>query len=261
MKVLRLSLFKRVAFYVALIIIWELIYKIGVEYLSIWKPYSFSSPIQVFRVLIDMVMDKTLLIAIISSIYRMIIGYSISLIIGMVVGLVIVNFRYIDENLSPIILGLQTLPNVCWLPFAILWYGLNEKAIFFIIAIGSTFAITIAVEAGIKNINPIYIKSAKTMGAIGIKMYLYVILPAALPSIINGMKQGWSFAWRALIAGEMFVACGGLGQILMIGRDISDISSIMATMLVIILLGIAFDKLIFAKIEYSIRCRWGFDRN
>lgn len=248
---------KKILFYVILIAIWELVYRIGVDVLNIWEPYTFPSPISVFKTLFSLILDNTLGVAVLASMKRIIVGYAISIIIGTVLGMIIVNFKYLDENLSALILGLQTLPSICWLPFAILWYGLNEKAIIFVIAIGSTFAVTIAIESGIKNINPLYLRAAKTLGAKGFKTYWNVIIPASLPSVISGMKQGWSFAWRALMAGEMLSATKGLGQVLEQGRDLADISQVMAVMIVIIVLGLVVDKLIFGKIESDIRYKWG----
>lgn len=241
--------------------IWELVYKVGVEVLGIWKPYTFPSPVAVLKTLVGLILDNTLSIAVLASIKRIVVGYSISVLIGMVIGLTIVRYKYLDENFSALILGLQTLPSICWLPFAILWYGLNESAIIFVIAVGSTFAISIAIESGIKNVNPLYIRAARTMGANGIKIYWNVILPAALPNVISGLKQGWSFAWRALMAGEMLSATKGLGQVLMVGRDLADISQVMAVMIVIIVLGLTVDKLIFGRAEANIRHKWGLNRS
>lgn len=248
---------KKILFYLILITIWELVYKIGVDYLEVWKPYTFPSPIDVFKTLYGLIIDNTLGIAIVASLKRILVGFFISILIGSTIGLTIVRFKYLDENLSALILGLQTLPSICWLPFAILWYGLNESAIIFVIAIGSTFAISIAIESGIKNVNPLFIRAAKTMGANGIKIYWNVILPASLPNIVSGLKQGWSFAWRALMAGEMLSATKGLGQVLMVGRDLADISQVMAVMVVIVVLGLGVDKLFFGRIEKSIRYKWG----
>lgn len=225
-----------------------------------WKAYIFPSPIAVFTTLWGLVADGTLAIAVLASAKRILLGYFISIIIGILVGLAIVRFKYLDENVSPLILGLQTLPSICWLPFSILWYGLNESAIIFVIAVGSTFAVSIAIESGMKNINPIFVRAAKTMGAKGFKLYWNVIIPASLPSIISGLKQGWSFAWRALMAGEMISATKGLGQVLMVGRDLADISQVMAIMIVIVVLGVAVDKLIFGRIEMDIRQKWGLDK-
>lgn len=240
-----------------MVAIWELIYKLNVEYLEIWKAYSFPSPIDVTKTLLNLIGDNMLSIAIAASLKRVIIGYIISIVIGLILGIIMVKFKYIDENLTPLILGLQTLPSICWLPFAILWYGLNESSIIFVVVIGSVFSIAIAVESSIKNINPIYLKVAKTLGAKGRRIYIDVLIPASLPEIVSGMKQGWSFAWRALMAGEMLSATTGLGQILMIGRDLSDISQVVAIMLVIIVLGLIVEKLLFGQLEKNIRNRWG----
>lgn len=243
-----------------LLIIWEVVYRVGVEYLEIWKPYMFPSPITVIKTLFDLIKDNTLGVAILASMKRIIVGYSISLLIGVAIGLTIVRFKYLDENLSPVILGLQTLPSICWLPFSMLWFGLNESAIIFVITIGSTFAISLAIVSGIKNVNPLYLRAAKTMGASGFNVYKNVTIPASLPNVISGMKQGWSFAWRALMAGEMLSATKGLGQVLSIGRDLADMSQVMAVMVVIIILGLMVDKLIFGRLESNIRQRWGLDR-
>jgi NitT/TauT family transport system permease protein len=254
------GIFKKILFYLILLIIWELVYRIGVEALRIWKPYIFPSPLSVFKTLFSLIADNTLGIAILASLKRIVVGYAISIVIGIFIGLTIVRFKYLDENFSALILGLQTLPSICWLPFSILWFGLNESAIIFVIAVGSTFAVSIAIESGIKNVNPLYIRAARTMGATGVKAYWNVIIPAALPSVISGMKQGWSFAWRALMAGEMLSATKGLGQVLMVGRDLADISQVMAVMVVIVILGLTVDRLIFGRIEENVRHRWGLNR-
>ena len=244
-----------------LIILWTLIYNIFVVKLELWKPYVFPSPKDVFLTLEALIKDKTLFFGIISSLQRLIIGFGISLVIGVVLGVIIVRYSYLRENVRDLVLGLQTLPSVAWIPFSILWFGLSEATIIFVIAIGSTFAIAIATEDGIKNVNPQFLKAAKTMGIKGQKLYFKVVLPAALPMIVSGMKQGWSFAWRALMAGEMLVGTKGLGYILMVGRDLADISQVVAVMIVIILLGILIEKLVFVKIESNLREKWGLNKD
>ncbi len=133
-------------FYLILIAIWELAYELGVDYFRIWKDYIFPSPLTVFFTLVELITDHTLPIAILASARRIVIGYFISTVIGITLGLALVRFKYLDEQVSSLILGLQTLPSICWLPFAVLWYGLNESAIIFVIAIGSAFAVAIAIE-------------------------------------------------------------------------------------------------------------------
>jgi NitT/TauT family transport system permease protein len=136
--VLAVGIIKKVTFYIALLIFWEITYKVGVEYLHIWKSYSFSSPVSVFMAFVKLIKDNnTLGIAIFISIRRVVIGYFISVALGTTLGLIVVRFKYLESNLSPLLLGFQTLPNVCWIPFAILWFGLNESAIIFVVTIGS----------------------------------------------------------------------------------------------------------------------------
>ena len=167
-------------------------------------------------------------------------------------GLLINHFKYLQKNLKPIVLGIQTLPSVCWVPFSILWFGLSTQAILFVVVMGSAFSIAISVDNAIKNVQPIYTKAALTMGAGKGQLYRHVIFPASLPELISGMKQGWSFAWRALMAGEVMTTSIGLGQTLIMGRDLADIDQVMLVMLVIVLVGIIIDKCIFSVIENRV---------
>lgn len=224
-----------------------------------WNTNVIPSPISVFILIIRLFETKMLIYAILSSMRRLIIGYLISVVIGSALGFLMIRFKYIEENFSSLILGLQTLPNLAWVPFAILWFGYGETTIIFVIAIGSIFSISLAIDSGIKNINPIYLKAAKTMGAKGYKLYSNVIIPAALPNLMSGFKEGWSFAWRGLISGEMLVSAKGLGEILLKGKDASNMSQIVAVMLVILILGLVIDKFVFGRIEGSIRYRWGLN--
>lgn len=188
----------------------------------------------------------------INSLVRGITGYFIAVIIGVITGLLISHFNYLQKNLKPVVLGVQTLPSVCWVPFSILWFGLSANAILFVIIMGSAFSIAISVDNSIKNIQPIYIKAALTMGANKKQMYTNVIFPASLPELVSGLKQGWSFAWRALMAGEVMTTSTGLGQTLIMGRDLADINQVMLVMVVIVVVGIIIDKCIFSVIENRI---------
>ncbi|KHD34996.1 sulfate ABC transporter permease [Clostridium acetobutylicum] len=254
------GIFRRVLFYIILIAIWELIYKVFVDILGVWKAYTFPSPGEVYNALAYLVKDNTLFIATGASLTRLVIGYIIALFIGIALALVCIKYKYLDENLTPLMLGLQTLPSVCWIPFAILWYGIDERSIIFVTVVGSLFSIAISTISGVKNVNPIYVKAARTMGARGKNLYFDVVIPSALPEIISGMRQGWSFAWRALMAGEMLSATKGLGQVLTAGRELGDISQVMAVMIIIIAFGLIFDKLLFEKVEKNIRYKCGLEK-
>lgn len=254
------NIIEKIVFFLILILVWECIHFIFVVWLQLWKPYTFPSFFQVVETLGHLMKNNVLFIAIVASLKRVLFGYGLSIILGGILGLVMVQFKYLAKHLSSLILGFQTLPSVCWLPFAILWFGLNENAIIFVIAIGSVFAISLAVQAGILSINPLYIKAGWTLGASGWKKFVYIIAPASFPAILSGLKQGWSFAWRALMAGEMLSATKGLGQILMVGRDLGDISQVMAVMLVIVVIGLIVDRFVFYQLERRLHEKWGLDQ-
>lgn len=158
------------------------------------KPYSVPSPLGVLESVGQLFRNGTLLSAVGYSLLRAVGGFLIAIVIGVIFGILILNFDFLQRNLKPLILGIQTLPSICWVPFAILWFGLGEAAILFVVVMGSTFSIALSIENGVKNVSPIYIKAAKTMGITPWKLYYKVIFPAALPSFIGGLKQGWSFA-------------------------------------------------------------------
>lgn len=239
-------------FYMMTIAVWELAYRFA----------GFPSPLIIVEEIRRLSGNNTLGIAIFISLKRLITGYFISLSIGLPLGVVMTKLKHSGKSLSKIIAALQTMPNVCWVPFAILWYGTNEKAILFVIVIGSVFAISMATESGIKNLNPTHLRVAKMSGARGYMLYKDVIIPAALPAIISGLKQGWAFAWRGLIAGEMIgSSMNGLGQILGEGRKAGNINQIVAVMLVIILLGLLFDKFVFDRIQETVNRKFGLTEN
>lgn len=238
-----------ILFLIILVAAWQGFYWVFVDLLAWCKPYSVPSPGGVAERFLQLCSDGSLLEATGNSLLRGIAGYAIAVVLGVVLGLVMNRFQYLQKNLKPLVLGVQTLPSVCWVPFSILWFGLSTEAILFVVVMGSAFSIAISVDNAIKNVLPIYTKAALTMGAGRRQLYLHVILPASLPELVSGMKQGWSFAWRALMAGEVMTTSIGLGQTLIMGRDLADINQVMLVMLVIVLVGILIDKCIFSVIE------------
>lgn len=238
-----------IIFLILLIALWQGFYWLTVDILEVCKSYTVPSPAGVGQRFIELCQNGTLLEATVNSLGRGIAGFVIAVVIGAVLGLLLHHFRYLQKNLRPVILGMQTLPSVCWVPFSILWFGLSTQAILFVVVMGATFSISISVDNAIKNVPPIYTKAALTMGATKSQLYKDVIFPACLPELVSGLKQGWSFAWRALMAGEVMTTSIGLGQTLIMGRDLADINQVMLVMLVIVLVGIVIDKCIFSTIE------------
>ncbi len=177
--------------------------------------------------------------------------------IGLPLGIMLARVEWMEDTVGSLVLGLQTLPSICWLPLALLWFGLNDMAILFVVIMGALLAITVAVKDGVKNVPPGYLRAARTMGVSPLGIYTQVLIPAAMPSILTGAKLGWSFAWRALMSGELLVVGLGLGQQLESGRDNADMSQVIAVMLVIVALGLFTDLAIFSAIENRVRLRWG----
>jgi NitT/TauT family transport system permease protein len=244
---------RRIVFYIALLALWQLLATSG-----IWPDYLFPTPVEVFTDLVNgFFHGGQYLQASLVSLQRLAIGYAISLVLGLVLGLLMARSRLFNETVGSLVLGLQALPSVCWLPLAVLWLGLTEQAIIFVVIMGALFSITLGVDAGVKNTPPIYLKAARNMGARGLALSLQVILPAALPAILTGLKQGWSFAWRSLMAGELLFFTLSLGNLLETGRDLNDAGQVVSVMLVIIVIGVAINSLIFAPIERRVRERWG----
>ena len=233
--------------------IWQLAYLSG-----IWPKVSLPSPIMVAESFYDLIQDNTLLVSIGMTLYRLLIGFAASIAIGVGVGLAMVKFTGFGKTMSSFAIGLQSFPSVAWVPFAILLIGLNDIGILFVVIMSSVFSVMMSAYSGIRNIPPIYLKAARNMGAKGFSLFRYLMIPAATPALIIGIKQAWSFAWHALVGAEILMAASiGIGHILLIGREFQLMDQIIASMITIFALGMIFDKVIFAKLEDKVREKWG----
>lgn len=243
------KIMEKAVFFGVIVVVWQLLYTVGTGALGIWKSYAMPSPLGVWECFLRLLGDGTLFSAIGSSLLRGFLGYVIAIAVGGCLGFLMNQIGYLQRNLRPLIMGIQTLPSICWVPFSILWFGLTEQAIIFVVVMGSAFSMSVAVDNAIRNVPAIYKKAALTMGADKKQLYWKVILPASLPELISGLKQGWSFAWRALMSGEVMTTCIGLGQTLITGRNLADINQVMFVMIVIVLVGIFIDQTIFRGLE------------
>ncbi|WP_231129002.1 ABC transporter permease [Candidatus Nitrosocosmicus hydrocola] len=233
--------------------IWQLAYLSG-----IWPKVSLPSPIMVVESFYELILDNTLLVSIGMTLYRLLIGFVASIAIGVGVGLAMVKFTGFGKTMSSFAIGLQSFPSVAWVPFAILLIGLNDIGILFVVIMSSVFSVMMSAYSGIRNIPPIYLKAARNMGAKGFSLFRYLMIPAATPALIVGIKQAWSFAWHALVGAEILMAASiGIGHILLIGREFQLMDQIIASMITIFALGMIFDKVIFAKVEDKVREKWG----
>jgi NitT/TauT family transport system permease protein len=187
-------------------------------------------------------------------------GFAFALVIGTIVGALVARNRVLRSAIGSLITGLQTMPSVAWFPLAILLFKLGEGAIFFVVVLGAAPSIANGLISGIDHIQPILLRAGTVLGARRWKLFRYVILPAALPSFVAGLKQGWAFAWRSLLAGELIVLIPGqfsLGQQLDANRQLSDSAGVIAVMIVILIIGILVDALLFGTAERAIRRRYG----
>jgi NitT/TauT family transport system permease protein len=218
---------------------------------------GFPSPVAVMESLAARFRDGTLIHGVLLSFRRLLIGYGISVVVGSCLGLAMAASDFFRRAFNPVIIGLSALPSICWLPLGLLWFGLSDAAILFVIVLGSSLSIAIAIDAGCRHVAPLYIRAGRTMGASGWTLYRRVVLPAALPEIVTGMRLAWAFAWRSLMAGELLFVTGGLGHLLQTGRELGDLAQVVAVMLVIVALGIATEQLFFASFQDKLRERWG----
>ena len=232
--------------------IWELLSRIGP-----WPRALFPGPLEVAASLGALAADGRLAGAVLRSLLRLARGYALSALVGVPLGVALARSAGLRAALRPAVLGAQALPSVCWLPLATLWFGPSEAAIVLVVVMGSVLAVGIATEDAIRGVDPVLLRAAGTLGIRGPRFVLGVLFPSALPGILTGLKLGWSFAWRALMAGELLFDSGGLGQLLQAGRDRADAAQMMALLVAIVAVGAAVDRLLFAPVELRVRRRWG----
>ncbi|MDQ6650543.1 MAG: ABC transporter permease [Actinomycetota bacterium] len=196
-----------------------------------------------------------------NSLHRAVLGFGLSLLIGTPLGLLVARARPVRRAIGPILSGLQSLPSVAWVPAAIIWFGLTDAAIYAVVLLGAVPSIANGMVAGVDQVPPLYLRVGRVLGARGLTAVRHVLLPAALPGYLAGLKQGWAFAWRSLMAAELIAFSPklglGLGQLLDTGRQLSDMSLVLAIILVILAVGIGIDLLVFAPLERRVLRRRG----
>jgi NitT/TauT family transport system permease protein len=244
--------------FIALLFIWHLL-----VLAKIWSVVLLPDPLSVWEYLKTAAEDGTLLQASLVTMRRLLMGYAIGLAVGLPLGLLTARFKFCEDTLGVLALGLQTLPSVCWVPLALLWFGQTEAAMLFVVIMGTLWSVIIATDNGVRNVPPIFARAARTMGSKRLHTWLHVILPASLPFIVSGMKQGWAFAWRSLMAAEIYVTIltgFGLGHLLHYGRELNAMDQVIGVMFVIIVIGLLADKILFSPWERFLHHRWGTGR-
>lgn len=234
---------------------WHLLVRSGV-----WSPVLLPSAESVAQYLYGAIADGTLQQAALVTMRRLLAGYTIGVMLGLPLGLLTARSKFLEDTVGVLALGLQTLPSVCWVPLALLWFGQTEAAMLFVVVMGTLWSVIIATDNGVRHVPPIYVRAARTMGSKGLHTWLKVILPASLPFIVSGMKQGWAFAWRSLMAAEIYVTIlsgFGLGHLLHYGRELNAMDQVIGIMFVIVVIGLLADKVLFSPWERFLHRRWG----
>ena len=234
-------------------VVWELIHLTG------WKKLVLPGPGVTLANLWDQAKTGLLWHAIGDTLERVVIGYALALVIGTVIGLLVARVKPLRAAVGSVITGLQTMPSAAWIPFAIILFGLSTSTILFVIVMASAPAIANGLIAGVDYTPPLLLKAGKVMGLRGLGLIRYLVLPAALPTFVAGMKQSWAFAWHALLTAELLVLVAGqpsIGVLFMADQDQTDMPSTIAVMIVILVLGVIVDGL-FGLASGAIRKRWG----
>jgi NitT/TauT family transport system permease protein len=235
--------------------LWEAVVATG------WRPeFVLPPPEKVFDALREQLEAGTLQTAFAPTMRRAAVGFAMALVIGMAVGALVSQVKVLRAAVGSFITGLQTMPSIAWFPLAVLLFKRTEAAMYFVVVLGAAPSIANGLISGVDTLPPLYLRAGRTMGARGVTLFRHVILPGALPSFVGGIKQGWAFAWRSLMAGELIVIIANsraIGERLENSRQLSDSATLIAYMLVILLIGVVLDALVFGAAERAVQRRWG----
>lgn len=238
----------RILFFVFLFCIWEFL-----SLAKVYPEYLLPPPKEILDTLIFGFTKANYLLCIFASLQRLICGYLIAIILGIIIGLIIARYKFFDDSMGASLVALQAIPSVAWVPFALLWFGISENAVLFIIILEAFIPCSLGVRAAVLNIPKEIIRAAQTLGSKGLDLYCRVIIPAIFPWLISSLRLSWAFAWRSLIAGELFITGLGIGQNLELARSLADMPQVLSMILIIAILGYLSDNLVFNFFEKQIR--------
>ncbi|MFE0253868.1 ABC transporter permease [Streptomyces sp. NPDC059010] len=238
---------------VALVLaLWQFLVSSGIA----GDPTKLPAPSDVWDELRESWLQGTLHQYIWTSVSRGLLGFLLALAIGTPLGLLVSRVRFVRAAIGPILSGLQSLPSVAWVPPAVIWLGLNDRMMFAVILLGAVPSIANGLVSGVDQVPPLFLRAGRTLGATGLKGTWHIVMPAALPGYLAGLKQGWAFSWRSLMAAEIIASSPdlgvGLGQLLENGRNTSSMSMVFFAILLILVVGIAIDLLIFSPLERRV---------
>ncbi|WP_017608613.1 ABC transporter permease [Nocardiopsis xinjiangensis] len=229
-----------------------------------WRSeYVFPGPDRVLPVLFDEVTSPEFWTAVQVTMQRALTGFALALAAGVLIGLGLTRFRILRSAVGSLVTGLQTMPSIVWFPFAMLLYGITESAIMFVIVLGAAPSIAGGLTSGIDHVNPSLLRAGKVMGLRGLQHYTLLIVPAALPMFVSGLKQGWAFAWRSLMAGELLVIINqqnSIGWALSQARQLNDAERLISYIIIVLVIGIVID-VFFNWADRALRRRWGLTQD
>lgn len=246
---------RRIIFIVIIAVIWEVTSRF-----SGLPDFMFPSLTQVLTTLFNGLIDGQITAAVIKSMSRIAIGFTVAILLGVLFGYLIWRYKIVEDTLGFVVTALQSIPSIVWFPLAIIWFGLNDFAILFIVTIGATWTMTISATSGFKNVPTLYQRVAKTLGSNGFHFIKTVIIPASIPQLLSGLRIAWAFSWRALMAGELLGGGGGLGQLLETGRSLGQMDLVISVMIIIAVIGTIMDHVVFVRLERSVQTKWGINQ-
>ncbi|WP_031086377.1 ABC transporter permease [Streptomyces sp. NRRL WC-3549] len=236
---------------VLVLLVWQLLVQAEVT-----DDYKLPPPSAVWDSVRDMWLKGTLLDVVWTSVSRGLLGFLLAVAIGTPLGLLVARVRLVRAAIGPILSGLQSLPSVAWVAPAVIWLGLNDKMMYAVILLGAVPSVANGLVSGVDQVPPLFLRAGRTIGATGLRGTWHIVLPAALPGYLAGLKQGWAFSWRSLMAAEIIASSPdlglGLGQLLENGRNNFDMPGIFLAILLILFVGIAIDLLIFSPLERRV---------
>ncbi|MBI2995351.1 MAG: ABC transporter permease [Candidatus Melainabacteria bacterium] len=242
----------RIVFFILLFFIWFLFVK-----LTNTPSYILPEPFEVIDSFYYGFLKGNYSIAISYSLVRVLTGYFLALGVGVIIGILIARYYILDITFGRMILSLQSIPSVAWVPLALLWFGITDSAVIFIIILEAILPIALSTKNAMKNIPQSLIRAAQTLGSRGLHLYKNVIIKAMIPELVTGLRLSWAFAWRALIAGELFISGAGIGQTLELGRSLADMAQVIAMITTIGVIGFLTENIFFGMIERRVRIAWG----
>jgi NitT/TauT family transport system permease protein len=236
----------------AVLVVWWLLTATGAV-----PARDLPSPSTVWSRLWDRIADGTIPVAASRSLIRLAFGIAVAVVFGTLLGVGMAASRAFQRSVGALVVGLQALPPIAWLPLAALWLGFSERAVVFVVIVGAFPSIALATAASIRQVSPLLVRAGRTLGAEGWELYRHVVVPAAIPGYLEGLRQGWVFAWRSLLAAELIIQGGkGLGHSLTEAGNRFDAPTILALMVVIVVIGILIDAG-FAALDRRVRSRRG----